>query len=260
MNVRKNFLLRASKKTFTTLALVAIAALGLFLLSNNSSIVSAQKDNGETRSASQTVTLDMLRLALNFGAAADYSAFADKGIAESDNSRIGGKTGASSTDRRAQEDLSKAVAVLENLPCTEKNAEMRSGSFKAGVYCATTGELKGGFVLDGAGDPNAIFIFRSEGKMSAGRDFNATLVNGAEARNVFFVSSETITIAEGVNLNGNVVARGSIKVADGATVGRALSVNGKVDVKSATIEGATGVLQICKSALGPGLDDRIFFF
>jgi Ice-binding-like len=276
MNVQKTFLLRVSKKTFTTLALVAIAALGLFLLSNNTSIVSAQKDGGETRTASKVATPGMLTLALNFGSAAEYTVFADKGVAESD-SRIGGKIGVASTDSRAQKDLSSAFAVLENLPCSEKNSEMRSGSFRAGVYCASTGELKGGFVLDGAGDPNAIFIFRSEGKMSAGRDFNATLVNGAEARNVFFVSGDTMTVAEGVNLNGNVVARGAISVKDGATVGRAMSVDGKVDVKSATIEGATGVLEICKEALsvpppelpppgiageggGTGIDNWIFRF
>ena len=280
MNVQKNFLLRVSKKTFTTIALVAVAALGFFLLSNNMSTVSAQKDNGETRTASKVATPGMLTLALNFGSAAEYTVFADKGIVESD-SRIGGKTGVAQGDEgiRAQKDLSSAFAVLENLPCAEKNAEMRSGNFKAGVYCATTGELKGGFVLDGEGNPNSIFIFRSEGKMSAGRDLNVTLVGGAEARNVFFVSGDAVTVAEGVNLNGNIVARGAISVKDGATVGRAMSVNGKVDVKGATIEGATGVLEICKEAVavpgddppipgfagaegggGTGLEDRIFQF
>ena len=97
MNVRKNFLLRASKKTFTTIALVAITALGLFLLSNNLSTVSPQKDDGETRSASKVATPGMLTLALDFGAATEYSVFADKGIAES-NSRIDGKTGVGKND------------------------------------------------------------------------------------------------------------------------------------------------------------------
>jgi len=256
MNARKTFLLNTSKKTLylMTMALVAVSALGLFLLSKSS--VSAQQ---ETRSGSKTATAGMLTLALNFGAAADYTVFADKGIVESDNSRVGGKTGVGQTDARAQQDLSKAFAVLENLPCTEKNEEMRSGKYSPGVYCARTGNLKGSFVLDGAGDANAIFIFRSEGKMSAGRDLNMTLVNGASRHNVFFVSSDAAEI-DGVDLNGNVVARGAIKVSDDATVGRALSVSGKVDVKSATVEGATGVLQICKTALGPGLDDRIFRF
>src|SRR5687767_14273589 len=275
MNARKTFLLRASKNSLylMTMALVAVSALGLFLLSKSS--VSAQQ---ETRSGSKTATPGMLTLALNFGAAADYTVFADKGIVESDNARVGGKTGVGQTDARAQQDLSKAFAVLENLPCTEKNEEMRSGKYSPGVYCARTGSLKGSFVLDGAGDANAIFIFRSEGKMSAGRDLNMTLVNGASAQNVFFVSGDAAEI-DGVNLNGNVVARGAIKVTDDATVGRALSVSGKVDVKSATVEGATGVLQICKTAgaLGgtngkgfsaegsngqgrTGLEDRIFRF
>jgi hypothetical protein len=256
MNARKNFLLRVSKKTLylTTLALVASVALGLVLLSK-STLVSAQQ---ETRSASKTATPGMLTLALNFGSAAEYTVFADKGVAESD-SRIGGKLGVGATDARAKEDLSKAFAVLENLPCTERNEQMRAGKFAPGVYCAKTGDLKGSFVLDGGGDQNSIFIFRSEGKMKGSSDLNVTLTNGAAAQNVFFVSSDTAEF-DAVELNGNVVARGAIKVSSSATVGRAMSVEGKVDVKSATVEGATGVLQICKTAFGPGLDDRVFRF
>jgi Ice-binding-like len=273
MNARKNFLLSKSKKTLylMTMALVATVALGLVLLSK-STAVSAQED--AQRSASKTATAGMLSLALNFGSASDYTVFADKGIAESD-SRVGGKLGVGATDARAKEDLTKAFSVLENLPCAERNEEMRAGKFVSGVYCAKTGALKGQFVLDGAGNPNSIFVFRTEGKMSAGRDLNVQLTNGASAHNVFFVSGDTVDV-EGVNLNGNVVARGSIKVSDDSTVGRAMSVAGKVDVKGATIEGATGVLQICKTAAalgvngkgleganGPGrtgLDDRIFRF
>src|SRR5688572_16554094 len=244
MNAKKTFLLKKSKKTLylTTLALVATVALGLFLLSK-STLVSAQQ---ETRSASKTATSGMLTLALNFGSAADYTVFADKGVAESD-ARVGGKVGVGATDARAKEDLAKAFAVLENLPCTERNEELRAGKFAPGVYCAKAGDLKGQFVLDGGGNSNSIFIFRSEGKMRGTSDLNVTLTNGAEARNVFFVSGDTAEF-DGVNLNGNVIARNSIKVSDDATVGRAMSVDGKVDVKGATIEGATGVLQICKTA------------
>ena len=68
------------------------------------------------------------------------------------DSSVGGKTGVGQTDTRAQQDLSKAFAVLENLPCTEKNEEMRSGKYSPGVYCARAGNLKGSCVLDGAGD------------------------------------------------------------------------------------------------------------
>jgi hypothetical protein len=277
MNARKTFLLRVSKKTLylMTIALVAVSALGLFLLSKSN--VSAQE---ETRTGSKTATAGMLTLALNFGSAAEYTVFADKGVVENE-ARIGGKTGIGQSDARAQEDLAKAFNVLENLPCTEKNEEMRAGKFAPGVFCARTGSLKGSFVLDGEGNPNAIFVFRSEGKMTAGRDLSVTLVNGASKHNVFFVSGDAAEIDGGVDLNGNVVARGSIKIGDGAMVGRAMSVTGKVDVKNATVEGATGVLQICKTAGGTatngngtsagsaegsngsgrtGLEDRIFRF
>ena len=112
MNARKTFLLHASKKTLylMTIALVAVSALGLFLLSKSS--VSAQE---ETRTGSKTGTRGMLTLALNFGSAAEYTVFADKGVVES-AARIGGKVGSGQADARAREDLTKAFAVLENLP------------------------------------------------------------------------------------------------------------------------------------------------
>ena len=84
-----NASLRRPPFYLTIATLVAIAALALFLLSNRPVAISAQGTDEKPR-ATKVATPAMLTLALNFGAAADYSVFADKGVAKG-NSRIVGK-------------------------------------------------------------------------------------------------------------------------------------------------------------------------
>ncbi len=276
-NSRKTFRQRLNKKAIylSAIALVAFMAAGLFLVTDGVSVF-AQKGDRATRgeitekegTPTRVATSGMLSLALDFGEAAEYSVFADRGIVEK-NSTIVGKRAAgtdSAQAGRAQNDLLNAFNILENLPCMETRSETRvtnlkNGSYTPGVYCAQTGNLAGQYVLDGNGDPNAIFVFRSSGSISAERDVNFTLVNGAAARNVFFVAGNTASIGEGVNFEAGIIAKNSISVREGAKVsGRIMSVEGKVDMQEASAVLQTGVLQICKTALGGGLNDRIFRF
>jgi hypothetical protein len=265
MNVRKNFLLRVSKKTLyiTTIALLAFSALGVFLLSDSSSTVSAQR--GESRA--KVASSEVLAMALELGSATEYSVFADKGIVEN-NSRINGKVGVAQNDEaaaRARKDVDKSISIVEVLPCAEKSSELRTGKFEPGVYCASSGKLSGEYVLDGNGKEGSIFIFRVDGSLNA-KDVNISLINGAQAHNVFFVAGESATVAENVDLPGSIFARGSITVGTGATVrGKVLSSTGKVALSESVVGPGTGVLEICKNigptfALGSGLGDRIFRF
>ncbi len=271
MNVRKNFLLRASKKTlyFLTVALAAIAVVGVFTLSdfNSSGTVSAQRDNSQPRNAAKVARPDMYAIAFDFGSAAEFAVFADKGLAEG-NSRINGKSGVARNDEagaKARQDMSMAFSAIEQLPCAEKTSELRRGSFAPGVYCASTADLAGEFVLDAKNNPGSIFVFRSEGSITTGKNLNISLINGAEAANVFFIAGDSATVGEGVVVEGNIVARNSISVGNGSTVsGKALSVDGKVTLNQAEVGPGTGALEICKNAsaltLGSGLGDRIFIF
>ncbi len=271
--MRKNI---ASKFSYlSVIALLAVLATGLFLMSDSTS-VSAQKgdiasrgDNTEGRiEPAKEATKGMLTLALNFGAATDYSVFAGREISTT-GSTINGKTSDRSDNAaggKAQTDLLNAFNVLENLPCLQSRGEtregnLRNGSFTPGVYCAKTGSLTGSYILDGNGDPNAIFILRSKGSIRTESDFNITLANGAKSENVFFVAGTSANIAEGITFNGSIIARDTISVGQGSTVnGRIMSVEGDVKMQESSAMLQDGVLQICKTALGPGLDDRIFRF
>jgi hypothetical protein len=98
-----------------------------------------------------------------------------------------------------------------------------------GVYHEAALGLAAGNVvtLDAQNDPNAIFIFKVDSSfVDSGTLLSPTkvlLVNGAQARNVWFVTGLDITIGSGTTWNGNILAGRTATVLDGSTVnGRVL--------------------------------------
>jgi hypothetical protein len=131
----------------------------------------------------------------------------------------------------AQLDLTAAYNTLAGLPCPPANAISANlgGTTKAaGVYCtATSIGVTGTLTLDGGGDPNATFVFQAgTGLTTAG---NVVLINGALARNVYWLVGSSATIGTASQWQGNIVALTSITLVDNATLlGRALARNGAV--------------------------------
>lgn len=109
--------------------------------------------------------------------------------------------------------------------------EMGGKTFIPGVYENANLKLSAGMVatLDAGNDANAIFIF----KVTLGGDFvdsgtlllptRIDLINGAQARNVWFVIGRDATIGSGTIWNGNILANRTVTVLNGSTVtGRVL--------------------------------------
>ena len=105
----------------------------------------------------------------------------------------------------------------------------------AGVYDeANLGLSAGGTAtFDGQGDPNAIFIIKI-GTIGGTGDFTDSgtlllptqimLINGAQARNIWFVVGRDITIGSGTIWNGNILAGRTTTVNNGSSVmGRVLA-------------------------------------
>ncbi len=110
--------------------------------------------------------------------------------------------------------------------------ELGGKTFVPGVYHNANLTLAAGSVatMDAQNDPNAIFIF----KVTLGGDLidsgtlllpsRIDLVNGAQARNVWFVVGRDITIGSGTTWNGNILAYRTATINDGSTVtGRVLA-------------------------------------
>jgi hypothetical protein len=103
-------------------------------------------------------------------------------------------------------------------------------SYLPGVYHnATLGLQAGGIAtFDAQGDNNAIFIFQVDSSfVDSGTLLQPTqivLLNGAQARNVWFISGLDITIGSGTTWKGNILAGRSATINNGSTLlGRVLA-------------------------------------
>lgn len=132
---------------------------------------------------------------------------------------------------QGQTDLTAAYNKLFGLPCPPANAIVANlgGTTKAaGVYCTASGiGVTGTLTLDGGGDPNATFVFQAGTSLvTAG---NVVLINGAQAKNVWWQVGTSATLGTASAWQGNITALTSITLVDNATLlGRALARNGSV--------------------------------
>lgn len=121
--------------------------------------------------------------------------------------------------------------------------QMALKTFNPGVYHnANLGLAAGGTAtLDAQNDANGVFIFKVDSSfVDSGTLLLASkisLVNGAQARNVWFVVGLDATIGSGTIFNGNILAGRTVTVKDGSTVtGRVLA--GASGAGSLTLTGA----------------------
>jgi len=99
-----------------------------------------------------------------------------------------------------------------------------------GVYNASSSiGLTGTLTLDGAGDPDSVFIFQVGTALTTASASTVSLINGADACNVYWQIGSSATLGTGSTFVGTILALTSITVTTGTTVeGRALARNGSV--------------------------------
>lgn len=132
---------------------------------------------------------------------------------------------------QAQVHLTNAYNTLAGLPCPPANfiaANLGGTTKAAGVYCsATTIGVSGTLTLNGGGDPNAVFVFQAGTSLVTAGD--VVLINGAQAKNVYWQVGSSATLGTASRWQGNILALTSITMVDNATLfGRALARNGAV--------------------------------
>ena len=147
----------------------------------------------------------------------------------------------------AKNDLDAAYTDAANrIPVNTVPTELGGTTKFAGVYASgeTTFDITAGagpLVLDGQGDPSAVFIFESSAAspgLTVGPGSTVSLINGAQACNVFWrvVSADINTTAV---FKGNILALNSITVANGANIeGRLLARNGLVSLINNVVTGS----------------------
>lgn len=148
----------------------------------------------------------------------------------------------------AKNDLTAAYTdAAGRTPVTMVPTELGGTTKTPGVYnsASTTFGITAGagpLVLDAQGDPTGVFIFEMDSGatgLTVGPGSTVSLINGAQACNVFW-RLNTATINTTAVFKGNILALTSITVANGANIeGRLLARNGNVTLINDTITRAT---------------------
>jgi hypothetical protein len=135
----------------------------------------------------------------------------------------------------AQAQAASTAAYLDALgrPLNETTTSDLTGlTLVGGVYAGPSKSalsLPGTLTLDGEGNPDSVFIFQTDSTLITGPGSTVSLINGAQACNVFWQVGSSATLDTGSTFVGNILALTTITVADSVTVvGRALAQTGEV--------------------------------
>jgi hypothetical protein len=141
----------------------------------------------------------------------------------------------------AASDLNLILADINAIPATNTSHPLTFGLGErlfAGVYdIPGAASITANLILDGGGDPNALFMIRATGAFNTSASARVILENGATAKNVFWIADGAIGIGASTTLVGNLISRGSA-VAVGATCvvnGRLLTTNGAISFGEGTL-------------------------
>ncbi len=102
-----------------------------------------------------------------------------------------------------------------------------------GVYSISSpATLNLNLILDGLGNPSAVFIIKIQGSFSASANSKVKLINGTKACNVFWKVEGLVSLGAGTSMKGTIIANNAaINMSIGDTLeGRALSTNGAITV------------------------------
>ncbi len=121
-------------------------------------------------------------------------------------------------------------------PVTSVGTELGGTTLTSGVYGNSTLGITGTLTLDAQGDPNAVFIFQTASTLITAPSSSISMINGAQACNVFWQVGSSATLDTGSAFVGHLFALTSITANTGATIrGQLLARNGAVTLDSNTI-------------------------
>lgn len=203
--------------------------------------------DGNVGFASQDLTVEINPPAVALGAISTYSVFAATSVDNTDATTMTGDLGVSPADAitgfppgivggvthagdpaaaLARDALDTAYAdAAGRTPHTSFNGVLAGRTFHIGVHHSTAAmALTGTVTLDAEGDPDAVFIFQTDGALNTAANSHVALVNGAQASRVFWQASGAAGTGASSTFAGTILAQGSITLGAGTQLtGRALS-------------------------------------
>ncbi len=118
--------------------------------------------------------------------------------------------------------------------------ELSGLTLTAGIYKATAGfGIAGTLILNGEGNPNAVFIFQMSSTLITASNSSVNLINEARWENIFWQVGSSATLGVSSIFEGSILSNTSITVMNSATVhGRLLAgavvVSGAVTIDNST--------------------------
>lgn len=140
---------------------------------------------------------------------------------------------------QAQTDLTLAYNTAAGLPCGVDLTGQNLGglTLTPGVYCfSTSAQLTGALTLDGQGNPEADFVFKTGSTLVTASASSVVLVNQAQACRVFYQVGSSATLGTNSQFVGTIMALTSITATTGTSVqGRLLARNGAVTLDTNSV-------------------------
>jgi len=123
--------------------------------------------------------------------------------------------------------MGQAISEAMEIPAETVATALDGRTLVGGAYTAAAGgflTLAGNLTLDADGDSNSVFIIKSPTYISTAAGSSVTLINGAKASNVFWVTEGYMSMGADARISGNILANGYVTVGAGASVlGRVFS-------------------------------------
>jgi len=142
--------------------------------------------------------------------------------------------------QQAKIDLGQAYNdAMGRAPTTTFTAvhDLGNATLAGGVYNDPSSfGITGILTLDGAGDPNAVWIFQAGSSLTTAASSQIILTGGAQASHVFWAVGSSATLGTDSDFIGTVMAFSDINGSAGANVqGRLLALNGTVSLDANTV-------------------------
>jgi hypothetical protein len=153
----------------------------------------------------------------------------------------GGLHAADAVATQAHADLATAYNAFVGLVSPPANnlsgTDLGGKTLTAGVYHYNTSATSGGLLtFDAQNDPNARFVIQIGTTLITTSNSSVALINGADARNIYFQVGTSATLGSGSTFIGNILAYAAITTVSGTSLnGRLLALTEAVTLDTNTV-------------------------